>query len=37
MWKGDDSRGKTAAQGVYFCRVEFEDRPAIMHKLIKVE
>ena len=37
MWTGRDMNGVSATQGVYFCRVKFEDRPAIMHKLIKVE
>ena len=36
-WNGKDLGGDSAAQGVYFCRIRFEDRPAIMHKLIKVE
>jgi hypothetical protein len=37
MWDGRDGSGENSVQGVYFCRVQFEDRPAIMHKLIKVE
>jgi hypothetical protein len=37
MWNGEDGAGNSASQGVYFCRVKFEDRPAIMHKLIKVQ
>ena len=37
IWNGTDDAGGKAAQGVYFCRIQFEDRPAIMHKLVKVE
>lgn len=37
MWNGRDSAGDRAAQGVYFLRMTFEDKPAVMHKLIKVE
>ncbi len=37
IWNGKDDAGDNASQGVYFCRIQFEDRPAIMHKLIKVQ
>ncbi len=37
IWNGRDSAGGAAAQGVYFLRLRFEDGPAIMHKLIKVQ
>jgi hypothetical protein len=37
MWNGRDGAGNNTSQGVYFCRIKLEDRPAIMHKLIKVE
>jgi hypothetical protein len=37
MWNGKDDAGSVASQGVYFLRVKFEDRPAVMHKLIKVQ
>jgi hypothetical protein len=37
IWDGRDGAGDRAAQGVYFLRMTFEDRPAVMHKLVKVE
>jgi hypothetical protein len=37
IWNGKEAAGESAAQGVYFLRMKFEDRPAVMHKLIKVE
>jgi hypothetical protein len=37
IWNGKYASGESAAQGVYFLRMTFEDRPAVMHKLIKVQ
>ena len=37
IWNGKDDAGSIASQGVYFLRIKFEDRPAVMHKMIKVK
>ena len=35
-WSGSDSKGKSMASGVYFCRVRINNRVALMEKLVKL-
>ena len=35
-WNGADSKGRAMASGVYFCRVQINNRVAIMEKLVKL-
>jgi hypothetical protein len=35
-WNGSDSKGKSMASGVYFCRVQIDNRVALMEKLVKL-
>jgi hypothetical protein len=36
-WNGRDDGGNIVAPGVYFCRAQFNDRPEIMKKMVKLE
>jgi hypothetical protein len=35
-WDGKDTKGASTAPGVYFLRAQFEDRPEIMVKMVKL-
>ena len=35
-WNGSDHKGNSMASGVYFCRVQINNRVALMEKLVKL-
>jgi flagellar hook assembly protein FlgD len=35
-WNGTDEKGTSLASGVYFCRVQVNNREALMEKLVKL-